>query len=95
MLPVRPFVNWHLLRSGISEKSTAHDDRAGFQPTLFGCIELPCLFEPVYIATIDLRQRRVMIAFRLSAIDWPVGTVGRRIALARLTLQNGRHQTKH
>ena len=45
----------YLLRSGIGEESPTHDDRACFQPTLFGRIEPPRFFELLHIAAIDLQ----------------------------------------
>ena len=62
----------HFLRGCIREESAPDDDRICFQTALFGGIKLPCLFEAVYVAPIDLRKRRVMITLDLSAIYGPV-----------------------
>src|SRR5258708_2987941 len=45
----------HLLRRGVGKQSPPYNDRACLQSALFGSIELPCFFEPLYVATIDLR----------------------------------------
>ena len=65
----------HFLRGCIGEESAPDDDRICFQTTLFGGIKLPCLFEPMHIAAIDLRKRRVMITLYLPSINGPICTM--------------------
>lgn len=59
------------MRGQVRIEDFAYDDRARLQATGFSSIP-PDLFEMSYIFTINLRERRVMIVFRLASVDWPV-----------------------
>lgn len=66
----------HFLRWAVRVKHAADDDRAGLQTARFASVVSPDDLKLLYIVTIDLSERRVVVVLRRASVDRPVARRG-------------------